>query len=333
MSLDATNAVDPASREAGDGHLTDFKTDGIPAGQRLAFWRDGVLRRMVPLEGGGAGRPFRARLRRIEAAGVEMVEHASDAVFAERTEQRCRIDACDDIGIDLMRDCKSASIEHNGEHRQRPGELHVMDYAQPAQMLRSRHRACAIVLPRSRVNDVLGNGASSLAGRTIAARGMAGVLRQHLATTVDEAPHMSPAERALAVKAAADMVLAIFQTGRLGTADTEQFGAGFYRAARALIERECTDPELTPDRIAQMLGCSRASLYRVFSRHGESVAVLIWSARVERAWRMLTSGEGIGMLVSDIAQHCGFLEMPTFTRMFRRRYGMTPRDARELVSA
>ena len=44
--------------------------------------------------------------------------------------------------------------------------------------------------------------------------------------------------------------------------------------------------------------------------------------------RMLVSAEGLGLLVSDIAQHCGFRELPTFTRMFKRRYGMTPREAR-----
>ncbi|MDP1964399.1 MAG: helix-turn-helix domain-containing protein [Reyranella sp.] len=35
------------------------------------------------------------------------------------------------------------------------------------------------------------------------------------------------------------------------------------------------------------------------------------------------------MLISDIAMRCGFRELPTFIRMFKRCYGMTPSDARE----
>ena len=162
---------------------------------------------------------------------------------------------------------------------------------------------------------------------------MTAVLRHHLLTTLNEASFMSPSERVLAVNAAADMALAILQAGRLGTADSEQFGEGFYWAARRLIDRLCTNADLTPERVAVALGCSRASLYRAFARRGESIAATIWSARIERAQRMLVSAEGAGLLVSDIAQHCGFRELPTFTRMFKRRFGMTPRDARDMAFA
>jgi AraC-like DNA-binding protein len=155
------------------------------------------------------------------------------------------------------------------------------------------------------------------------------VLRHHLLTTLDEAPWMSPSERVFAVSVAADMALAVLQAGRLGAADVEQFGDGFYRAARRLIDHRCPDPDLTPERVALILGCSRASLYRMFARRGESVAATIWSTRIERAWRMLTMADGGGLLISDIAMRCGFRELPTFTRMFKRRYGMTPSEARE----
>ena len=140
---------------------------------------------------------------------------------------------------------------------------------------------------------------------------------------------MTPTARAVAASAAADMALAVLQASRSGRADAEQFGGGFYTAAKRLIAHDCTDPDLTPERVAMGIGLSRASLYRIFAKHDESVAAVIWSSRIERSWRMLTTSEGVGMLVSDIAFHCGFRELPTFTRMFRRRYGMAPRDARE----
>jgi AraC-like DNA-binding protein len=320
--------LDPASH--GSGRLVELTTDGVPTAQRLAFWRDGVLERMEPMAASEAKGPFRARLRRISVDGAELVEHISESVVALRSAERRRIDGCDDISIDVMRHCQVASIDHRGERRLRPGDVCVVDYAQAIAVRRSRHAAIGLILPRSRVRGATGDDIASLAGSRLVVRGMTAVLRHHLLTTLDEAPCMSASERALAVTVAADMALAVLQASRFGAADVEQFGDGFYRAARRLIDHRCSDPDLTPDQVAGILGCSRASLYRMFARRGESVAATIWSTRIECAWRMLTLADGVGLLISDVAMRCGFRELPTFTRMFKRRYGMTPSDARQL---
>lgn len=325
MSQGGVAGLDPADQQ---GRLDELTTNDVPSAQRLAFWRDGVLKRMEPVEGPGDGQPFQARLRRIAVDGAELVVHASNAICAVRSPERRRIDDCDDISIDLMQDCQSAMIDHNGEHRLRPGDLRIVDYSQPIRILRSRHRASALILSRARVSAVLGHDLSALAGRHLPARGMAAVLRSHMRATIDEAPRLSTAERHAATTAAADMALAMLRATRFGIGDAEQFVDGFYRAAQRVIARRCADPDLTPDRVTAILGCSRASLYRVFARHDESIAAAIWSARIERAWHLLTSAEGAGMMISNIAADCGFREVPTFTRMFRRRYGMTPREAR-----
>lgn len=334
MSQSGHSVVDPASHPAshGPGRLVELSTDGVPAAQRLAFWRDGVLKRMEPTAASEAKGPFRARLRRISVDGAELVEYTSDSVVALRSAARRRIDGCDDISIDVMRHCQTASIDHRGERPLRPGDICVVDYAQPIAVRRSRHAAIGLILPRGRVREAMGDDVDSLAGSSLEARGMTAVLRHHLLTTLDEAPWMSPQERVLAVNAAADMTLAVLQAGRFGTADVEQFGDGFYRAARRLMDHRCPDPDLTPERVALILGCSRASLYRLFAKRGESVAATIWSIRTERAWRMLTLADGAGLLISDIAMRCGFRELPTFTRMFKRRYSMTPSEAREVAA-
>jgi AraC-like DNA-binding protein len=328
MSQSGHSVVDPASH--GPGRLVELTTDGVPAAQRLAFWRDGVLKRMEPTAASEAKGPFRARLRRISVDGVELVEHISGPVIALRTAARQRIDGCDDISIDVMRHCQAAAIDHRGERRLRSGDVCVIDYAQPIAVRRSQHAAVGLILSRSRVCEAVDGDIANLAGSKLPARGLTGVLRYHVLTTLNEAPYMSPSERGLAATAAADMALAILQAACLGAADVEQFEDGFYLAARRLIDHQCTNADLTPERVAATLGCSRASLYRVFARRGESVAATIWSTRVGRAWRLLTSVEGDGLLVSEVATDCGFRELPTFTRMFKRRYGMTPSEAREV---
>lgn len=313
---------------AEQGQLLVHTTDGVPANQRLAYWREGVMRRMVPLGVEGTTNPFRGRMRRIVGDGLELIEFASTDVVAVRSPERCRIDGCDDVTIDLMRWSSNSWMDHGGMSRVKAGDLYLVDYAKPSEVRRGRHCTVGLTMSRRLVRGVLGDDIAPRAGMKFATAGLARVLCHHLQATFDEADGLAVAGRAAAAKAAKEMALALLQATHQGLADPDRFELGFHRAALRLIDVECGDPDLTPERIAAALGCSRASLYRAFARHGESVAAAIWQARLERARRMLTSPEGIGLLVSDIATLSGFREMPTFARMFKRRYGTTPSDAR-----
>ncbi|MEP9379883.1 helix-turn-helix domain-containing protein [Aquabacter sp. CN5-332] len=331
MSRGGGQELDRASHggaEAAGGAFSQWTTDGIPAAERLDYWREDVLRRVEPRRALDTDRPFQASLRRISGTVGELVEHASDGLTAERTAARCARDDCDDIIIDLMLECTSACLEQQGSRRVRSGDIHVIDYARPSEMVRSRHRAIALILPRAQVCAVLGSDLSALAGRHFAGAGMAAVLGSHMRASLDNAPMLSATHRRLSVNAAVDMALAMLQAEQCEAAVTECFPQGFYAAATRLIEATCTDPSLTPDVVAARLGCSRAALYRTFALHGESVSAFIWSRRLDHARRMLASAAFSHLLISQIAFRCGFLEHPTFNRMFKRRYGMTPREAR-----
>jgi len=308
------------------GRLVDLTTDGVAARERIDYWRDVVLRRTRP-ELPERGQPFQAHLRRIVLADVELIEHAAGAVVSGRSPGRTRFDGGDDIALELLR-YGTSRLTHNGQHKLRAGDLYLVDYARPFKTELTRHRASGVVLSRRRVREALGDDLSALAGRGVPARGLAAVLRAHMTTTLDEAPHMTAQDRVVATNAAAEMALAILQAGRFGAADPDQFGEGLYQAACAVIERTCADPDLSPDRIALSVGCSRATLYRLFARHDRSVAASVWQARLERALRMLCSAESIAMTIGDVALLSGFTDVPTFTRMFKRRYGKTPREAR-----
>ena len=326
MSAPGRFRLDPAAPT--EGQLLVHSTDGVPANQRLAYWREGVMRRMVPLSVEGTANPFRGRMRRIVGDGLELIEFASEDVVAVRSPERCRIDGCDDVTIDLMRRSSNTWMEHGGTNRVTMGDLYLVDYARPSEVRRGRHCTVGLTMSRRLAREVLGDDIAPRAGMKFAASGLARVLCHHLQATFDEAGRLAVAARAAAAKAAKDMALALLQATHQGAADPDRFAHGFHRAALDLIDRECGDPNLTPERIAFVLGCSRASLYRAFAKQGASVSAAIWQARLERARGTLGAPEGIGLLISEIAALSGFREMANFTRMFKRRYGMTPSDAR-----
>lgn len=315
---------DPASQE--HGQLVDLTTDRVAARDRIDYWRNAVLRRTRP-EVVRSERQFSARLRRIVLADVELIEHASEAIVSSRAPGRARFDGGDDIAIELMRRGTS-NLTHNGEHRLKAGDMWLVDYAQPLETELSRHRACGIVLSRRRVQELLGRDLSGLGGHRMAGRGLGVVVRAHMTAALDEAPYMSAPQRIAAVKAVASMALVVLQSARFGRADPDQLGEGLYHAALAVIERHCVDPDLSPDRIALAIGCSRATLYRLFAHNEQGVAERVWEARLERAQRALCSAVGIVRTVGEIALQCGFTDLSSFGRMFRRRYGMSPREAR-----
>lgn len=272
--------------------------------------------------------PFEGRVRRIMGVDAHLMEHQSSSLNAVRTAQQCRRDGIDYVSLNLAVDGDGFGIEHRGlRHALTPGTLFFVDSAVPVEYRQSASHSISIFLPRSRVQDAIGDPRLvpvQLQTRT----GIGAVLQSHMRMIMTHAGQMTPEQRVVVVSACVDMAMTTLQIARDGKADAQQFVGGLHEAARAMIERDCVDPQMDPASLAASLGCSRATLYRLFAREGESVAALIWNARLTRARRMIASPAFAGHSLADIAFKAGFTDQAGFNRMFKRHYGVTPGQAR-----
>ncbi|MBZ6077607.1 AraC family transcriptional regulator [Microvirga puerhi] len=207
-----------------------------------------------------------------------------------------------------------------------------MDYSQPMEILRPRHRDISLICSRERVANALGYDPSKLAGFRLPHRGIGALLRSHLRLMAAEVTRLTAEQRAVALSSAVEMGLAALQA-ELRKVDHECVPDGLYQAARLIIRRDCGDPEFDLRVLVRELGCSRATLYRLFAERGESVAATIWSTRIENAYAMLTTSVHRYLRVGEVAQRCGFTDQSTFNRMFKRRYDVTPLDASRMSAA
>lgn len=100
----------------------------------------------------------------------------------------------------------------------------------------------------------------------------------------------------------------------------------------AYIEDHLGDPDLTPATIAAAQFVSLRHLYNVFAPTGVSIAHWIRQRRLEGARRDLADPLTPGQSIGAVAARWGFADSAYFSRVFKARYGQTPREWQQACS-
>jgi AraC-like DNA-binding protein len=85
------------------------------------------------------------------------------------------------------------------------------------------------------------------------------------------------------------------------------------------------EPDVTGSSLAQSLGISQRYLQRLLEDTGKSFTEHVNERRLSRAFELLSTANG-SRRVSDIAFEVGFSDLAHFYRLFRSRFGGTPRS-------
>jgi len=99
-----------------------------------------------------------------------------------------------------------------------------------------------------------------------------------------------------------------------------------FARADKLIAARLADRDLTPEKLCQELGISRSRLYRIFEPVG-GVSNYIRRRRLLKT-RDALGDSADGSPISSIAEKWGFMDPSTYSRAFRKEFGISPKDAR-----
>jgi AraC-like DNA-binding protein len=92
------------------------------------------------------------------------------------------------------------------------------------------------------------------------------------------------------------------------------------------IRDRIRDPELSIDKIASALRCSKRYLHMAFAASDRSIADHIWTTRLDGCRGELARRPD--RTISEIAFAWGFSSSAHFSRAFRKRFGVTPSEFR-----
>jgi AraC-like DNA-binding protein len=118
------------------------------------------------------------------------------------------------------------------------------------------------------------------------------------------------------------LALAIDRSGEMADGAQSAVRTAHLKRAEEVIRRNLSNPDLSPDLVADACGISKRYLHEIFADGNATVSQLIREQRLIAARNLLAMSNPGPM--SDIAYRFGFSDQAQFSRLFKAMFGQTP---------
>ncbi|MBG0832189.1 helix-turn-helix domain-containing protein [Planomonospora sp. ID67723] len=307
---------------------TFVSTAGHPVRDQAAFWQHLVSEAFGPLELRTEAREgFAGRIVGRTLGPVQVSEVRAPAHVVSRAARHVLRDGREHYKLSLVLR-GSGVVEQAGRHVEvGSGDLVLYDLARPIRFALREHHLLALTIPRS-VIPLPPAHVATLAGTVLGSRSGPGRLAVSFLTALAadgdaaEGPHGPHVGEALV-----SVVTGAMRERLDGVLPAAGAHAELLERIGDWIERNLHRPDLSPAVIAQAHHVSVRQLHRIFQAAGTTVAAHVRARRLDRCRRELSAVDR-GERVNAIAARWGFHDPASFSRAFRRAYGVAPRDYR-----
>jgi AraC-like DNA-binding protein len=309
-----------------------FSTATVEDRSQLEYWREIVCATFVQLEFEPPQRRtvgFQGEVTAQELDGIQVATVVSEPHTVVRSPMMIRKSFADDFFVNLAVRGRVTVTQDGRASVLRPGDFTVYDSARPCQIAGlDPFELLVLKVPRPLFTAHCPLPRDAMATAVRGDRGVGALLSPFLRSLTAHVSDLPP-DVVSRVNANILELLATALSDRIdaGTRPGVPRAAHMVRARRYIIDH-ITDPELAPDTVAHALGMSVRYLHTLFRAEDTSPFRWIMEQRLERAARLLSDPRETGLSVTTIAFGVGFKNASHFTRTFKNRYGVGPRDYR-----
>jgi len=310
--------------------LQKFSTNDVPPRQRLEYWNEVACRTFTQMSVDPVGSQIDAQMQRATVGDMRMALATSTGSKVGRSSGQVALSRDAFFMLHVHLAGTSRNRQDGREIVLGVGDFALFDSTRPYQ-INFEHSTSILVLriPQAVLRRVIAcpesvtmlpmpcrDGANRLASRFI---------RDVWDSLSADAP---VEESARLCRPMLDVLANAYAAVPAARSDSSSMAEALRVQIRSFIEEYLGDPNLGVPTIATAFGISARYVHMLFKGDGGTVSDYIQGRRMEEAAQALADPLHARVGIGDIAVAHGFKSQAHFCRLFRQRYGTTPRDYR-----
>lgn len=297
----------------------------------LSSWRSIVRDTLNDLHccrpGGGS---FTGSLSSRDLLETRFVRIAADDHQASIDSNRISRSDRDHVLLSVLEEGEAKIFQGGHEATLLPGDIAIYDTGKPYQFVVNRPFVQTVLrLHRDDLAQRIPNVHDFTARRIAGNRGAGRIASSHIREVYRQLDHISPATARSVQRNLLDVVACALS-------DPEPASSSSFREHQHLllqrimgfVEEKLFDDELSCEGVAHAIGISERYLRKLCSVSGCSLSERILKRRLEEASRRLSNANAVRVPITSVAYDCGFKDAAHFSRAFKTKFGMTPREYR-----
>ncbi|MFM0133662.1 AraC-like ligand-binding domain-containing protein [Paraburkholderia sediminicola] len=308
--------------------MRTWTTDTRPNEQLFSYWREVLCEAFVlldPVLKSDATR-FRGHVESRALYSTSQARIASRAQTNSRRWEEIRRNPVEFCFANFLSEGSCVVRQDGREALVSPGNFFIVDTTRPYHLdFREDWSVLSFRIPRNQLASRLAEPRLATARAVRGDTGL-GLVASRFAQSLDQLADDASVETQEGLSTALNSVIALALGATFETKDADRVSArkALRQAVETYIVDHLADPELTPETIATRFGVSRRTLYSVFEDNSLSVVGLIREQRLLRSARDLLTAKSGNVLA--IAMRWGFNDASHYSRLFKSRFGVSPRD-------
>jgi AraC-like DNA-binding protein len=306
-------------------------TIAVAPRERFDYWHDVVCRNLVDLDYRLIGEgQFDATFHAMPVSALQLCRIQASPHSAVRSSAGISRTRSASVVFNFVLSGSLIAEQDGRVARLKVGDGALCDADRPYKLVSSEaFEIASIRIPRQSVASRVGH-LHRLSAYNFSERGeLAPMVFAYLSRLVDRAPNLGGSAGLKVSQNFTELLIAmVAEFAESASLPLSEYRGLALMRVKDAVERNLRCTDLAPAAIAAELKLSPRYINQLLEAEGTSLSRYIWGRRLERAAEQLRDPGLRGRSVSQIAMDNGFNDLSHFSKAFRGRFDLSPRDYR-----